>query len=137
VVFEVPVDSLWSAATGDISPWWDHKFSEHPVRFEIEPKAGGGFWEIFDAAGNGVRHATVIYCDPGKLLRFEGPLGLTGRAAQGVWTWEFEKVAEGTKLKFTGNVQGQIDEQFVQVVSQVWNHFLVERLKEYVEGRLK
>ena len=39
-------EEVFDAATGDISPWWDHSFSENPMRFYIEPKPGGGFYEI-------------------------------------------------------------------------------------------
>ncbi|MCW8804045.1 MAG: hypothetical protein OQK57_06570, partial [Ignavibacteriaceae bacterium] len=45
---------IFDAVTGDISGWWDHSFSENPKKFYIEPKPGGGFWEIFDDEGNGV-----------------------------------------------------------------------------------
>src|ERR1700728_1954901 len=65
-------EAVYDAMTGDISGWWDHSFSRHPKRLFVEPKPGGGFWEIFDDAGNGVLHATVIYADRGKALRFTG-----------------------------------------------------------------
>ena len=54
-------ERVWQALTGDVSPWWDHTFSESPVRLYIEAKPGGGFWEIFDETGDGVRHAEVIW----------------------------------------------------------------------------
>lgn len=44
-------EAIYDAVTGDISGWWDHSFSEKPARFYIEPKPGGGFWEIFDESG--------------------------------------------------------------------------------------
>lgn len=75
-------EQIFDAATGDISGWWDHSFSEKPKKFFIEAKPGGGFWEIFDDEGNGVLHATVIYSQRGKMIRFDGPLGLSGRAVQ-------------------------------------------------------
>ena len=39
---------IFDAVTGDINGWWDHSISENPKKFYIEPKPGGGFWEIFD-----------------------------------------------------------------------------------------
>jgi len=78
---------IYDAITGDISGWWDHSFSKNPLKFYIEPKAGGGFYEIYDESGDGVKHATVIVADRGKMLRFEGPLGLSGNAIQMVNTY--------------------------------------------------
>lgn len=127
-------DALYDAMTGDISGWWDHSFSEHPKRLFIEPKPGGGFWEIFDDAGNGVLHATVIYANRGKRLRFTGPLGLSGQAVDLVTTWDFLPDPAGTKLRLTCNVAGQISDGQDKIVDAVWHHFLVERLKPYIES---
>jgi hypothetical protein len=127
-------EALYDAMTGDISGWWDHSFSEHPKRLFIEPKPGGGFWEIFDDAGNGVLHATVIYANRGKSLRFSGPLGLSGQAVDFVTTWDFLPDPAGTKLRLTCNVSGQINDGQDKIVDVVWHHFLVERLKPYIES---
>lgn len=80
---------IYDAITGDISGWWDHSFSENPPKLYIEPKPGGGFFEIFDEAGNGVKHATVIFANRGKMLRLDGPLGFSGNAIRIVSTYEF------------------------------------------------
>ena len=81
-------NEVFDAVTGDITPWWDHSFSAHPKKLYIEARPGGGFYEIFDDAGNGVQHAVVIYADRGKMLRFTGPLGLSGRAVDCVTTYQ-------------------------------------------------
>ena len=131
-------EQVFDAITGDISGWWDHSFSEKPFRFFIEPKPGGGFWEYFDDQGNGVRHAVVIFSQRGKMLRFEGPLGLSGRAVQMVHTYSFEVVEPGqTRLKLSVHAQGEIDENLARVVEQVWHHFLVERFKPYYLSQLE
>ena len=46
--------AVFDLFTGDISPWWDHSFKQKPKKLYIEPKPGGGFYEIFDDEGNGV-----------------------------------------------------------------------------------
>jgi len=66
LVLPASPEDVYDAATGDISGWWDHSMSEHPKKLYIEANPGGGFYEIFDDAGNGVLHATVIYADRGK-----------------------------------------------------------------------
>ena len=49
-----PPEGVFDAATGGISGWWDHHFSQHPKKLYIEAK-GGEFYEIFDDAGHGGR----------------------------------------------------------------------------------
>ncbi len=134
VTYSGSPEAIYDGITGDISAWWDHSFSGHPLRIYIEPKPGGGFFEIFNEAGDGVLHATVIYAHRGKILRFEGPLGLAGRAIQNVVTYTFEKAGEdSTRLRLEVHMQGEIDERMAGVVEQVWRHFLIERFKPYVE----
>lgn len=134
LVLPASPEAVFDAVTGDISGWWDHSFSEHPKRLFIEPKPGGGFWEIFDDAGNGVLHARVIYADRGKMLRFTGPLGLSGQATDVVTTYEFLPDPAGSKLRLTCNVSGQINDGQDKIVDGVWHHFLFERLKPYIES---
>jgi hypothetical protein len=127
--------TIYDAITGDISGWWDHSFSKKPQRFFIEAKPGGGFWEYFDDRGNGVRHATVIYADRGKLLRFKGPLGLSGNAITCVTTYSFTPVgSDSTQLDVTAHCAGEYQDTWPAVVDGVWRHFIIERFKPYVEA---
>lgn len=125
---------IFDAVTGDISGWWDHSMSENPKEFYIEPFPGGGFYEIFDDRGNGVLHATVIYADRGKLLRFDGPLGLSGKAIQIVTTYQFEPIAtDSTLFKVSVHASGEVSEGLPVIVERVWYHFIFEQLKPYIE----
>ena len=139
--FQVPVTlpgppaEICDAATGDISGWWDHSFSKDPKAFYLEPKAGGHFMELFDDQGNGVQHATVIFCERPKMIRFEGPLGLSGQAVQLVCTYSFEATgSDSTRMTLSANGSGAIDEKTAGVVEIVWKHFLIERFKPYIEA---
>jgi len=124
---------IFDAVTGDISGWWDHSMSENPIAFYIEPFPGGGFYEIFDDDGNGVLHATVIYADRGKLLRFDGPLGLSGMAIQFVTTYQFEPVGtDSTLFKVSVHAAGEIGEGVPAIVESVWEHFIFEQLEPYI-----
>jgi hypothetical protein len=128
-------ETIYDAITGDISGWWDHSFSESPKQFYMEAKPGGGFWEIFDDSGDGALHATVIYARRGKALRFEGPLGLSGKAIQMVHTYEFAHAGtDSTRLKLSVRAVGEIEEGLAETVDRVWWHFLVERFKPYIES---
>jgi hypothetical protein len=125
---------IFDALTGDIGGWWDHSFSPKPKRFYVEPKVGGCFCEVFDDAGNGVRHAVVTYVERPKLLRFEGPLGLAGNAIQLVFTYELVAVGtDSTQLTLKARGSGHVEAGWPEVVEKVWQHFLIERFKPYIE----
>jgi hypothetical protein len=126
---------IFDAVTGDISGWWDHHMSENPKELFIEPTPGGGFWEIFDDEGNGVLHAKVIYADRGKMLRFDGPLGLSGKAIQIVTTYKFEPVGtDSTLFKVSVHAAGEVDEGIPAIVEKVWEHFIFEQLEPYIKS---
>jgi hypothetical protein len=129
-----PVEAF-DAITGDISGWWDHHYSQTPLRLYIEPVAGGCFCEVFDSAGGGARHATVIYARRGEALRFEGPLGLGGNAIMMVHTYEFTPVADSTRVTVKVRAFGEIQEGWPAAVNGVWQHFLAERFKPWYERR--
>lgn len=125
----------FDAITGDILPWWDHHYVESPVRLYLEPTVGGCFCEIFDAEGNGARHATVTYVNRGEALRFEGPLGLGGNALTMVHTYEFAAIGDSTRVTVKVRAFGEIQEGWPAAVDGVWHHFLVERFKPWYERR--
>jgi hypothetical protein len=128
-------EAIYDAITGDISGWWDHSFTKSPKKFYIEPKPGGGFWEIFNETGEGVKHAEVIVAERGKMLRFVGPLGLSGNAIHLVTTYELEaRLNDSTMLKLTVRASGQMEESWPDTIERVWHHFLVEQFKPYVES---
>ena len=129
-------ERAYDAATGDIAPWWDHTWKKEPKKLVIEPWAGGGFWEIWNDQGEGVRHAVVTWAERGKRLRFEGPLGLAGNGITLVTTWDFAAAAGGdsTTLTCTSNLSGAVPPGLEKAVDGVWTHFLTARLKPYVES---
>jgi len=128
--------AVYDAATGDISGWWDHSFSENPLKFYIDPKPGGGFYEIFNDNGDGVLHGTVIVAERGKMLRVDGPLGLSGMAVQMVFTYEFKAIEkDSTQMKLTVNAAGEVYDGLAEIVEKVWDHFLFEQFKPFVENK--
>ena len=135
VILPGTLEQIFQTATGDISGWWDHSFSETPKKLFIEAKPGGGFWEIFDDEGNGALHATVIYCEKPKMIRFDGPLGLSGRAVQIVTTYEFsESGKDSTLMKVSVHGSGELEPDLPALVEKVWEHFIFERFKPYIES---
>src|SRR5690606_41174816 len=89
VTINAAPEAVWEAFTGDITGWWDHSFSGKPAKMFIEPKPGGGFIELFDDEGNGVKHGTVIFAQRPSKLNFEGPLPFNGLAVNMVHSVTF------------------------------------------------
>lgn len=119
-----------------VDEWWDHRFSENPSRFFIEARPGGGFFEIFDESGDGVKHAEVIFVARGKTLRMRGPLGLSGFALDMVFNLDFEAAEAGTWVRLDVRGAGEMEEAWPGTVRDVWHHFLADRFKPYADGTL-
>jgi len=129
---------VYDHLTGDISDWWDHSFSPKPHKLYIDARPGGGFFEIFDESGDGAKHATVIYAKRGEMLRMEGPLGLSGYALTLVCTYSLSDAGEeSTLLTLQVNGAGEFSDETPEVVKQVWEHFLWEQFKPYIEAHYK
>lgn len=130
-----PSDVIFDAITGDISGWWDHSISGNPYKLYIEAKPGGSFMEIFDEAGNGIQHAVVNYVNRPKIIRFTGPLGLTGHAISLVNTYSLEPAgADSTKLRLDVHASGEVAEGWPAVVEKVWEHFIYEQFAAYIRA---
>jgi len=127
-------EAIYDALTGDISGWWDHTFSQSPKALIIEPKVGGGFYELFDDKGNGVRHAEVTWAERGKQLRLVGPLGFAGSAVVLVSTLTLEAESDSTRIHLTCHAAGEVKPGWPEACEGVWRHFLLERFKPYVEA---
>lgn len=127
--------NVYDHLTGDISSWWDHTFSGNPHQLYIEAKPGGGFFEIFDESGDGVRHAVITGAQRGKLLRMEGPLGLAGHALTLVTTYNLTEANDSTTLKVAVHGAGEFKEDWPNVIENVWNHFIIEQFKPYWEEK--
>jgi hypothetical protein len=129
-------EEAFDAFTRETMAWWDHTHSRSPKALYIEPRPGGGFYEIFDDEGNGALHATVIYAHRGKKLRFSGPLGFSGMALEMVHTLDFEAAENGkTRIFLSVRGAGQLQEDWAEGIDKVWHHFLVERFQPYMAAR--
>lgn len=129
---------VYDAITGDLSPWWDHNFSGDPAIFTLEPWPGGRFLEQFEEGSrDGVLHATVTFAQRPERLRFEGPLGLTGHAVHGVYTYELEPAGDSTRLTLTTRMVGAIPDGGGEAVRRAWAHFIFDRLRPYLEERYR
>ena len=99
--------SAYQTLTDRIGTWWDpnHTFSGRSTNLTIDARPGGCFCE--QLPNGGVRHMTVMYADPGKLLRLTGGLGpLQELAVSGAMTWAFTQAGNKTTITLTYAVGG-------------------------------
>lgn len=95
---QAPLD-VWQALTHEVGRWWpaDHTWWGDATKLSIEAKAGGCFCEI--DGDRQALHMTVVFVDPGKLLRMTGGLGpLQGMGLQGVMEWRLAAENDGTSV---------------------------------------
>lgn len=142
--FEMGVDLVgtpeqaWAHFTGDISPWWDHTFSPEPEHLILDARVGGSFYEAFDKVGNGAEHAKVIYAERPKMIRMDGPLGLSGLAVHVIYELRFsERQGGGSRIDLRVQGMGSVDDKLVETVEAVWTHFLVEQFEPYLRAQVE
>lgn len=142
--FTVQVRAHIAASTkkvysGLITPahWWssDHTFSGDAANLVLDAKAGGCWCEKL-ADGGSVTHLTVVYVDPGKLLRLRGALGpFQSYGVEGAMTWQLKASGDGTDLSLTYALGGYYKDGFEQW-SKAADDVLtdqVARLKRFME----
>ncbi len=117
--------------------WWSplHTFSHDAANLTLDAKAGGCWCETLPDGGS-VRHATVVFAVPGRLLRLDGAMGpMQAMALAGVTTWTLKPSNGGTDITFDYGVGGYLPGGFAGLSSVVDRVFgeQVGRLKAYVE----
>jgi len=119
--FTVQVTSHIAAPPGKVyaaliqpALWWDsdHTFSGDARNLVLNAKAGGCWCEKLTDGGS-VVHLTVVYADPGKVLRLRGALGpFQGYGVDGAMTWTLKASGSGTDLSLTYALGGYYKDGF-------------------------
>ncbi|MEI6684130.1 MAG: ATPase [Bacteroidota bacterium] len=107
---KVSPDSLYTFLVRDIGKWWnqEHTWSGSAANLSIDPVANGCFCEKL-ANGGSVRHMTVVFASPGKMLRMEGGMGpLQGLAVAGIMTYIIKNEAGFSRITLTYSAGGYI-----------------------------
>jgi uncharacterized protein YndB with AHSA1/START domain len=131
-------DSLFKYLTRDVGQWWDpqHTFSGKATNLIIQPKANGCFCERLENGGS-VRHMTIVFVEPGKMLRMTGGMGpLQSMAVEGSMTFQFKSSGAETVLTLTYTVGGYAPggmAKLAPVVDQVLDQQM-QRLRVYAES---
>lgn len=138
VTVAAPAAQAYRTAVERVGSWWssDHTFSGSAANLSIEA-APGGCWCEKLASGGGVRHMTVVYADPGKMIRFSGGLGpLQTMAVTGAMQWSFDQVGATTTIEVTYKVGGYAPgglEPLSKAVDGVLT-LQMQRLKALIDG---
>ena len=71
-----PPDVAYLCLVDDIGEWWnaDHTFSGKSSNLTLDATFNGCFCEKLENGGF-VRHMSVVFAEPGKVLRMQGGLG--------------------------------------------------------------
>lgn len=96
------------AAIAEPAKWWEpaHTWSGDAKNLSLAAKAGGCFCERLPSGGE-VQHMSVIYADPGKLLRLTGALGpMQESGVVGTLTFELKPSGEGTQITMAYSAGG-------------------------------
>jgi len=130
-----PAPRVYQALTERIGAWWDraHTYSGDAANLSIDARAGGCFCERLPGGG-GVRHLTVVYADPGRLLRMSGGLGpLQDLAVTGVLSWKLTGNAGRTTIEVTYKVGGYVPGAGVGALAVPVDTMLTAQLRRLVD----
>lgn len=128
-----PAAETWHAL-GRLGSWWgkDHTWSGDAANLSLDLKPGGCWCEALP--GGGVQHMTVVFAQPGQLLRLTGGLGpLQQLAVTGVMTWQFAEQNGKTSLTMTYVVAGAGGLDGVAAPVDGVLTLQMERLKRFAE----
>lgn len=127
-----PADKVYATL---ITPahWWspEHTFSGDARNLTFDPRAGGCWCEKLPHGGSAV-HLSVVYVEPGKVLRLRGALGpFQALGVDGALTWSLKPAGDGTDVSLTYELGGYGKDGFAE-----WSMGADSVLTEQV-GRLK
>jgi uncharacterized protein YndB with AHSA1/START domain len=118
-----PNQKVWSTV---INPTAWFQFDADPAKhgkhsFELRP---GGQWTATNPSGSANLLGTVVYYEPGKLLRIQGQVGLSHLPVNGVVIFELQEKDGGTLLRVGMRLIGFMDEGVEARYQGAWKHLL-------------
>ena len=125
------------AALIDPARWWSsaHAFSGDAKNMTLDARAGGCWCEKLPDGGS-VLHMTVVFADPGKLLRLRGALGpFQSTGMEGAMNIVLAPNKQGTEVKLVYNLGGYVWDGY-QALPKTADGVLglqLFRLKQFIE----
>lgn len=134
---EVATDAMRSyEAILDVGSWWDrsHTWSGDSRRLTLTVSPEGCFCESLPSGGI-VRHATLLFADPGRMIRLSGAFGpLQEHPLVGVLTFSLSPKPAGSTIEMVYRVAGTMPgglSEWAPLVDQVLSSQL-HRLGRYL-----
>ena len=105
-----PPDKVYAALI-DVGHWWSsaHSFSGDAKNMTLDARGGGCWCETIPKTGGSVQHMTVVYADPGKMLRMRGALGpFHATGMEGAMNIVLTPNKQGTEVQMVYNLGGYV-----------------------------
>jgi uncharacterized protein YndB with AHSA1/START domain len=136
LTINAPPDKVYAALI-DPSKWWDsaHTYSGDAKNMTFDARAGGCWCETLKSGGS-VQHMTVIFADPGKLLRLHGAIGpFQSTGMDGTMNIVFEPKGAATNLIVAYNLGGYVWGGYQQLPKSADGVLGLQfyRLKQFIE----
>jgi uncharacterized protein YndB with AHSA1/START domain len=133
ITIQAPREDVFDALTQEISAWWGPPYvhSSGAKGLVLEPQVGGRLYEDLGAE-EGLLLATVVFIKRPNELRMIGSMGLPG-LVQGVIQFQFEPKDEGTLLKLSHRMMGEVGQEIRTAYDGGWQMLLETRLRNFVE----
>ena len=129
-------ERVWQAITEETGRWWDQDFAalSGSGGARLEPRLGGRLYEE-TPDGKGLTWSTVIAIDPGESIDFLGCMTpeWSGPAMTMV-KLAVEPAEEGTVLRMTEGLLGNITDATVKSMEEGWSFLFGTKLRGYLEG---
>jgi DNA-binding transcriptional ArsR family regulator/uncharacterized protein YndB with AHSA1/START domain len=128
---------VFEAMTRDISQWWGipYNISEDIEDIVLDAKLGGHLYETWKGGGS-ASWGVVTKIKEANLLQITGPIGMSTPVA-GVVDFNLVEKANGTVVKLSHQVIGDVNEKTKENYGNGWNDLLAVRLKAFVEDGTK
>jgi len=105
-----PPDKVYAALI-DIGSWWSnaHTMSGDAKNMTLDARAGGCWCETLPKTGGSVQHMTVVYANPGDMLRMRGALGpFQATGMEGAMNIVLTPNKQGTLVEIVYNLGGYV-----------------------------
>ncbi len=122
---KAPPKKVWSTLI-DSGSWFQFDLSSANQSKQAMDLRPGGLWTAHNADGSAVLFGTIVYYEPGKLLRINGQLGMTHMPINAVIIFELQPQKDGktTLLRVGTRMLGYMDADVKKRVTGGWKHLL-------------
>ncbi len=127
-----PPARVFQAIVHEVNVWWTYRLADRPSMMILEPHVGGRLYEDW-GAGLGAMWGVVMAFDGERMIRLQGPLGMT-MPVTSVYTMTLNPGEDGTTtLHLAHQCAGLIRENWGQAHREGWTELLGSHLKNWVE----